>query len=170
MMKSIPIKVFVLNEEEYIEISYEELQRRKSTDSDYNNKRFLLLQGMLMEVSEEEYLTFNRIESRKNYLKKLSMKNGEFFYEELTTDEFRGEDILVDTKEDVYEVVEQKIVLDKLHAALELLTKEERKLIHLLFYEGKTERTIAKQQNVSQVTIHKRKQKIMTKLRNWLEK
>lgn len=47
---------------------------------------------------------------------------------------------------------------------------KDRELITNLLIEEKTERELAKQLNVSQVAIHKRKTKIIKKIRNNLEK
>ena len=96
-MKYAPKSVFILENGKYIEISYEELCNRAESDDAYKNKRFLPLYGMLMEVEEE-----------------LSREKGDISFDMLTTDDFNGQDILVDTKTDVYQLVEQKITMDKL--------------------------------------------------------
>jgi len=44
----------------------------------------------------------------------LSREKGDISFDMLTTDDFNGQDILVDTKTDVYQLVEQKITMDKL--------------------------------------------------------
>ena len=49
-MRYAPKKVFILEDGKYIEISYDDYQRLKEENP---MRRFLLLGGMLMEVSEE---------------------------------------------------------------------------------------------------------------------
>ena len=48
-MKYTHKKVFILEEGKYIEMPYEEFNRRKQEDESYQMKRFLSLHGMLME-------------------------------------------------------------------------------------------------------------------------
>ena len=57
-MKYEPQKVFILENGRYIEISYQELCHRTEADKTFEDKLFLPLHGMLMEVAEEEYKTF----------------------------------------------------------------------------------------------------------------
>lgn len=121
-----------------------------------------------MEVSEEDYVKINRENSRKKYLNKLSKKVGEFSYDSLATKEFDGTLILIDDKPDVCEVVEQRIMVDRLRDALGLLSEDEKQLIQALFVEELSERECAAQQGVSKVAIHNRKQRVLEKLRNMI--
>ncbi len=62
---------------------------------------------------------------------------------------------------DLYESVMQKIMLEQ---ALSKLDDEERNLIIQLFYFDRTERDVATEIGVSQVYVHKLKEKILCKL------
>ena len=62
---------------------------------------------------------------------------------------------------DLYESVTQKIMLEQ---ALSKLDDEERNLIIQLFYFDRTEREVAAEIGVSQVYVHKLKEKILCKL------
>lgn len=168
-MKYAPKRVFVLESGRYIEISYEELCNRSESDASYTNRRFLPLHGMLMEVNENEYKEFYKTSRRQKYLEELSKENGEFSFDMLTTDDFNGQDILLDTKTDVYQFVEQKIIMDKLQKGLSLLTEEEQRLIQEIYYEGLTEREIARKQGIYHNAVHKKKVRILNKLKKYLE-
>ena len=87
----------------------------------------------------------------------------------LTTDEFSGEDILPDKSEPLDEQVVQKIMTDKLKSALPLLAEDEQKLIREIFYENLSERSLAEKYGISQVAIHKRKVKILEKLKKFMK-
>lgn len=87
----------------------------------------------------------------------------------LTTDEFNGEDILIDDSVDVAEQVIHKIMLDKLRNSLSLLSENEQRLIHALFFEGMTEREYAEKEGVYHNAIHKRKLRILAKLKKIME-
>lgn len=95
-MKYAPKKVFVLKGKTYMELSYAQFHQQKDK---YQGRRFLPLHGM-MEVSEDTYKSFYREQRRQKYLNERSNDNGDFSYDMLTTDEFNGEDILVDTLSD----------------------------------------------------------------------
>ena len=168
-MKYTPRKVFILENGEYIEISYEELCRlTEDNNSPYADKLFLPLHGMLMEVTPEQYAEFYRIQNRQRYMDRRSADNGDISVDMLTTDEFNGADILVDPGESVDELVIRKMQTDKLLGCLSLLEQEEQLLIRDLFYNGLTEREAAQKYGVSQVAIHKRKLRILKKLKNMM--
>ena len=59
-----------------------------------------------------------------------------------------------DTSESVEDAVLRKMAEDELHLALGKLTDEEYALVHVLFFEGKTERAYAKALGASQVAVH----------------
>lgn len=168
-MKYAANKIFILENGSYAEISYEELCKRTAQNKSYEDKLFLPLHGMLMEVAEDEYKTFYKNVRRQKYLKELSVANGDFSYDMLTTDDFNGQDILVDGEQNVEEIVEQNIMLDKLEVCLSLLSTEEKELIQKIFFEELTEREIARKQGVSQVAVHKKKQKILNKLKGYFK-
>ena len=90
-MKYPPRKVFVLEDGVYEELSYIEFRQREDI---YQGRRFILLHGMLMEVSESDYKAFYKDKRRQKYLDERSAKNGDFSYDMLATDEFNGEDTL----------------------------------------------------------------------------
>ena len=68
MKKYAPRKVFILENNEYIEISYEELCYREEIDPSYKDKLFIPLHGMIMEVDETAYRDFYKAKDRDEYL------------------------------------------------------------------------------------------------------
>ncbi len=162
-----PKKVFVLENGNYEEISYVELQKREKTLQEYSRKKYLPLWGTLMEVSKEEYDDYYKMENRRKYLCKRAKHNGEFSYESLDTEEFIGEDILIDEVQNPQDRIEQEDNLHILRQALDSLTENERRFLSLFFEEGESERTLAKKFGVSNIAIHKRKQRIFEKIRKF---
>lgn len=161
-------KCFILSPDGYEEITYTELCRRRDTDETYKGKKFIPLHGMLMEVTPEQYIDFYRTRNRQRYLDKRSAEKGDISIDMLTTPEFNGENILV-SEEDIAEQVINQMMLDKLRDSLGLLTADEMELIRDVFYDSITERDLAKKHRVSQVAIHKRKKRILDKLKKLLE-
>ena len=76
----------------------------------------------------------------------------------------------VDQDTNVEDYAIQKIMVQKLRDSLELLTAEEYELILALFFEGQTEREYAQNKGVYHNAIHKKKLRILEKLKNFLEK
>lgn len=169
-MKYTPKKVFILDNGCYVDLSYEEFCLRKEKDSLYLDKFFIPLHGMLMEVTEEQYKEFYRQKRRQKYLIECARQKGALSYNALSTNEFNGEDILVDHSEPLDEKVIQKMMLDKLNHAMCILPEEEQEFIREIFFEELSERTLAEKYSVSQVAIHKRKTKILNKLKKIIEK
>lgn len=162
-------KCFILSPDGYEEITYSELCRRRDTDIRYQERKFVPLHGMLMEVTPEQYADFYRTKNRQRYLDRRSADNGDISVDMLTTDEFNGTDILIDTAEPVDEQVIRRVLTDKLTSCLLLLSEDEQALIHDLFYACLTERDAAKKYAISQVAIHKRKQRILQKLKKMID-
>ena len=169
-MKYIPKKVFILVEGKYIEMPYEEFNRRKHEDESYREKRFLSLYGMLMEVTEEEYVSYYKDKRRQRYIEERAKKFGTFSYDALTTEEFNGEDILSDPNSDVEEEVQIRYFTEKLRTALSELTDDERIIITLHYYKEISERELAKKYGISQQAISKRIKKIREKLKSIFER
>lgn len=168
-MKYAPKKVFILEDGEYIELSYQEFCACSELIPAYSDKHFIPLHGMLMEVSEDSYRDFYKSSRRQKYLDERSEENGDFSYDMLSTDDFNGEDILVDESQDIMEMVIDRIMQDKLQEALHLLTDDEFELIQALFYDGLTEREYARKKGIYHNAVHKRKARILAKLKKFLE-
>ena len=60
MKKYAPRKVFILENGEYVELTYEEFESRKANDPTYEDRYFIPVQGFLLEVSQECYEDFYR--------------------------------------------------------------------------------------------------------------
>lgn len=169
-MKYAPKKVFILEKGNYKEITYSELKQLEQADKSYMDKFFLPLHGMLMEVTEETYRDYYRDKRRQKYIDERSRLNGDVSYNALDTDETLGEDVFADEKTDVEAEVINKMTVAELRKAFLLLSPDERELIKILFIDGVTERKASEIYGVSQVAIHKRKNKILAKLKEFLEK
>ncbi len=138
-------------------------------DKSYDRKLFLPLHGMIMEVSKEEYRDFYRERRRQKYISERSEKNGDISYNMLTTDDFNGEDILIEQCEDIAVQAERNIMLDKLNKAILTLTDEEQLLIYQHYYYDINETELSAIYGISQQAISKRIRKIRDKLKKLLE-
>ena len=134
-MEYTPKKVFVLDGKTYLELSYAEFCQQRDT---YQSRRFISLHGML---------------------------NGDFSYDMLTTDEFNGEDILVDTVADTAGQAEKNVLLDKLRKAALQLPVDEQELIRLHFQQGFSQVDLAKILGINQSNVCRKISKIVEKLK-----
>lgn len=169
-MKHDPKKVFIKTKDGYLELTYEEYCSQYEGNPSYQNRRFLFLHGMLMEVSEKDYTAFYKDKRRQKYLVEQSADHQDVSMDALLADSFRGEDTLRDPTQDVGEQVERTLMMDKLRKCLPLLTAEEQELIHALFFQGLSEREWATKIGIPQRTINDHKRRISAKLKNFLEK
>jgi len=167
-MKYAPKKVFIKENEIYIEITNEEHESRKATDEQYAKRKFLPLHGMLMEVDKEFYDEFYRQKDRDEYLT-WRTKNKDVSYNDYDTEECSGEEMLIDPDEDVATQVTDKLMREKLRSVLPLLSEDEQLLIRRHYYENISETELAKIYDITQQAISKRMLKIRTKLKNLIE-
>ena len=143
-----------------------------------DNKRKLWVNGQFIEVSEEVYQVYMQGDRKMRYFETDLKTERTILAEDGTVQRIipSREDSLdrliddnarqfSDAGESVEDAVLRKLAEDELHRALEKLTDEEYALVYVLFFEGKTERSYAKELGVSQVAVHKKKQRILKKLK-----
>ena len=70
---------------------------------------------------------------------------------------------------DVAETVVHAVMVDRLKAALPLLSDGEQALIKAIFFEGLSEKEAGLRLGVTQSVVNKRKSKILAKLRKIME-
>ena len=168
-MKYAPKKVFVLENGQYAEITFEELQRREKDIIGYKEKYFLPLHGMLMEVTKEEYTLYYKEKRRERYIAEQAKEVGAFSYDALTTDEFNGEEILVDPNKSPEEEVEHNLLIEMLLGLFQKLNPDEQALIKAIYFDGMSEREYAARLGVYPNAVHKRKHKILEKLKKLMK-
>lgn len=129
------------------------------------------IQGQLVPVTKEVYLTYYRMKRRELHLEEKDSANGVFYYSALDTEETNGEDAIPDrTSPRVEDMVMDKLMAEKLHQCLSQLTKEEQELIFTLFFQNKSEHQLAAETGIPRMTLHDRKVKILRTLKKLMEK
>ena len=78
-------------------------------------------------------------------------------------------DFIVDEAVDVAETVVHAVMMDRLKAALPLLSDSEQTLIQAIFFEELSEWEVGLWLGVTQSVVNKRKAKILAKLRKIME-
>lgn len=125
---------------------------------------YIRINGENVPVSEEVYRAYRQPVWRETKRSEVRSDH-EYSYERMLEDgmEIASRETLVEN------IVEDKLMLDMLLAALNELTADERNLIDALFYQGKSEREVAGEIGISSIAVHKRKHKILSKLRKLLK-
>ena len=168
-MKYAPRKVYIKESGNYVEISYTDFCRRRESDQTYVDKLFIPVQGCLLEVVREQYTEFYRDKERWRYLQKLDTKNSLVSLDGFTDSEGNTLDFLVDKTVDIAETVVHALLVDRLKAALPLLSVSEQTLIQAIFFEELSEREVGLRLGITQSVVNKRKVKILMKLRKIIE-
>lgn len=134
-------------------------------------KKYLIkVQGQLVSVTEEVYLTYYRMKRRELHLKEKDIKHGVFHYSALDTKETNGEDAIPDLiSSRVEDVVTDKLISEKLHQCLAQLSREEQELIFTLFFQNKSEHQMAAETGIPRMTINNRKKRILGRLKKLME-
>ena len=129
------------------------------------------VQGQLVPVSEEVYVTYYRMKRRETYLEERDTANGVFYYSSMDTTETTGEDGIPDfASPRVEDLVVDKLLAEKLHQCLSQLTKEEQDLIFSLYFQGKSQAELERETGIKQQTISYRDRQIRLKLKKMMEK
>ena len=168
-MKYAPRKVYIKENNVYVELSYTDFCRRRQADQSYMDKLFIPIQGCLLEVIREQYTDFYRDKERWRYLQKLDTNHKPLSLEGFTDSEGNVIDFVVDEVVDVAETVVRAVMVDRLKAALLLLSDSEQTLIKAIFFEELSEREVGLRLGVTQSVVNKRKSKILAKLRKIME-
>ncbi len=168
-MKYAPRKVYIKENNVYVELSYTDFCCRRQADQSYMDKLFIPIQGCLLEVVREQYAEFYKDKERWRYLKKLDINYSLLSLEGFTDSEGNVLDFVVDEAVDVAETVVRAVMVERLKAALPLLSDSEQTLIQAIFFEELSEREVGLRLGVTQSVVNKRKSKILAKLRKIIE-
>ena len=102
-------------------------------------------------------------------MKKLDTNHKLLSLERFTDSEGNVIDFIIDEAVDVAETVVHAVMVDRLKAALPLLSDSEQMLIQAIFFEELSEREVGLRLDVTQSVVNKRKAKIFAKLRKIME-
>ncbi len=129
------------------------------------------VQGQLVPVTEEVYLTYYRMKRRELHLEEKDTAHGVFYYSALDTTETNGEDAIPDLKSPrVDDIAVDKVMAQKLRQCIAQLSKEEQDLIFALYFQGKTQMELERETGIKQQTISYRDRQIRLKLKKMMEK
>ena len=164
-MKYEPKKVFIKESGKYLEITYQEHQQRREKDKEYAKRKFIPMQGCIIETELTQYKEFYREVERIKYLKKLDIKFGLQSMDYLSS----KMNVLQDKNVNVEEEVEEKMERENLYKAISLLPKDEQNLIKEHFFNGLSQVALSKMYGVNQSNISRKISKILQKIKQMIE-
>ena len=168
-MKYAPRKVYIKENNVYVDLSYKDFCRRRQTDQSYMDKLLIPVQGCLLEVVREQYVEFYKDKERWRYLKKLDTNHSLLSLEGFTDSEGNVLDFVIDETVDVAETVVHAVMVDRLKTAMSFLSDGEQALIQAIFFKELSEREVGLRLGITQSVVNKRKAKILAKLRKIME-
>ena len=128
-----------------------------------------------VEVPSEKVKIYAAEQRRRRYIKDV-MKELDISITSLESiienndNRLNGEEVLADFDTGIEDEIIRKITIEEVRRVIRLLPSDEQKFIKEIFVDEKTERELSKKYGVSQVAIHKRKNRIFQKIKNFLIK
>ena len=128
---------------------------------------YLYVGGQKIKVSEQIYKAYWQEREHEKYLEQVDKKKHLLFFPLNHDGNF--EDNLEDKNVDVEKVVATQMMIEALRNAMSKLNEEEREIIERLYFNDETLRAVAKTQNISHPALIKRRDKILEKLKKFIE-
>lgn len=135
----------------YPEASEEVIEVLRQTERKMQYQEYDLKMEQIVVDQEEQIVDI--IPSREDSLERLMDKEVQFQEASINVEEF----------------ILQRIEIQQLHRALSHLSEDERYLIEQIYFEERTEREMAEELGVYHNAVHKKKQLILKKLKNFLK-
>ena len=165
-MSAAPKKVFILENDEYVEITNEEHCQRKEHDRQYSKKYFIFVNDYLMEVTYENYKSYHKFNEHKKYVTKRDKKKGVILVPEMPGF------FKLKTAVNLSDGIDQREIqecIKKVFEVLALLDKKDQEIIRAIYFEGLSEHKLAKRLGISQPAVHKKKVRILKKMKSLIE-
>jgi len=125
--------------------------------------------GKYYETTKEIYEAYYRMNRRERYLEERDLKKGVMNFGDIDSSNYLAEEILPDENTDIEKEVINKILIKTVLEAISTLEEDEKELIQELFFYGKNERELSRKTGVPRKTINYRKEKALSKIRNFIK-
>ena len=125
------------------------------------NKDYIIyVRGEPVSVSEEVYKAYYQERRRAKTLVEKEIRNGVSTFEDL--------DLMQSPQASVEERIVVREQRERLAAALETLSEDERELVRLLYFEALPLAEVSRRLGVARKTLEWRRNKVLGKLRGWM--
>ena len=130
-----------------------------------SKEKYIYVNGKKIYVSDEIYREYKKLKNREEYLARLDRKHRGFHFDGVN----QSVEDLEDKSVDIEKIIETKLRLEDLYKALDNLNEEERRIINALYFEERTIRDLADEEEVSSKKIFTSRNKILQKLKKLIE-
>ena len=139
----------------------------QSNDNQVNHEKIYAIpvDGKLYETTKEIYEAYYQMDRRERYLEERDIKKGVMNFGDIDDANYSAEERIIDENTDIEAEVINKILYRAVLEAMSSLSEEEKWLIQELFFYGKSQRQLSKEQDIPLMTIHNRKEKVLEKIR-----
>lgn len=131
---------------------------------------YLRIAGELHEVEREVYLAYYKFDRHERYLNEKDKNHNVQLCDNIQLELAASSGQLADSVNNPEDQLLRKQEYCQLYCALETLSETERSLILALYFGGETEAGLSKAFGILQSAVHYRKERILKKLRNILNK
>ncbi|OLN26412.1 sigma factor-like helix-turn-helix DNA-binding protein [Desulfosporosinus metallidurans] len=135
---------------------------------EHERKYTLVVQKKRIAVSKEVYMAYYHCRDREKYLDELAETNN-ISFEACHEKGIQVEYLIISAQESMEDRIIIKEMIVKMQHYLKQLDEKEKWLMDALYFKGKSEYQIASQLGITQQAVHKRKAKILTKLKKLIE-
>lgn len=139
-------------------------------------RNLIFIDGKHIEVNEEVYKAYSSMARREVYQEKLLADTSPISLEKLAEKNVPIDLYLTEHTPSVEELLiekedeeERAALINKLYDALASLTEQEQALIQAIYFDGISVRECARQNGVTLRAVQKRRDRILTKLKNFFE-
>jgi len=146
----------------------ENKQTKKNGGNKMPKEYYLYVNGQRVKVSEQIYKVYWREKEHEKYLEQVDKKNHLLFFSSLDHDGHFVDNI-VDESVDVEKIVETQMMIEAVRNAISRLNAEERDIIERLYFNDETVRSVAKLKSITHPALIKRRDKILEKLKKFIE-
>ncbi|RDY32006.1 sigma-70 family RNA polymerase sigma factor [Lachnotalea glycerini] len=134
------------------------------------SKKYIRIENTLVEVSQEVYDEYYRMDRQERYQVERDNDKGTLYYEAFSLEDISGEEMIADVKQkSVEEEIEQKYMLILLKKAIQNLSDKEKSIILKMYYEDKPLRIIEAETEIPYSNLRRMHAEILAKLHQILE-
>ena len=126
-------------------------------------EKYIYVEGKKIYVSDEVYREYKKHKNHESYLQRLDRKNRVYSLEE-----YADSGDIADESIDIEKIVEMKMRMEDLYKALDKLNDKQKEVIYSIYFEEKTLKDVAKEQDTNLMKISRIRDRILKKLREML--
>lgn len=134
-----------------------------------NKKYYWIIDGKYYEVSKETYTKYKKDYDHSKRLKEYEAEVTILSLDKAITSELDLSEVLADPNVNVEDSAIHRILLEKMRAARNKLSADERLLLELLFENGKSQNEASEITGIPQSTISYKLERILDKLRKTMD-